>query len=229
MSQNGAAGESARPGWLATLRPFVRERAPAERCELCSAILATEHRHLIEPANRQLLCCCDACSILFSGRADGRFRQVPRRARALPQLRLDDSDWEALRIPINVAFFYRSSVTTSVVALYPSPAGATESHLPPAAWQALVAANPPLGELEEDVEALLVNRLGGAREYFVVPIDQCFKLVGLVRVHWRGLSGGPRVWEEIEQFFKSLKETASEQRITPPIRAPIAAAEQFNA
>jgi hypothetical protein len=43
--------------------------------------------------------------------------------------------------------------------------------------------------MEADVEALLVNRVDGAREYFLAPIDACFELVGTIRVPWRGLSG----------------------------------------
>ena len=55
--------------------------------------------------------------------------------------------------------------------------------------------------MQPDVEALLVNRVGSAREYFLVPIDECYKLVGLIRIHWRGLSGGSLVWGEIAEFF----------------------------
>ena len=55
--------------------------------------------------------------------------------------------------------------------------------------------------LEPDVEALLVNRIGEARECYRVGIDECYKLVGLIRTHWRGLSGGQAVWDEIGRFF----------------------------
>jgi len=61
------------------------------------------------------------------------------------------------------------------------------------------------------VEALLVNRIAqsrgaGAAEYFVAPIDECYKLVGLIRGSWRGFSGGTEVWREIGKFFSDLKE-----------------------
>jgi hypothetical protein len=64
--------------------------------------------------------------------------------------------------------------------------------------------------MEADVTALLVNRVGHARgsapaEYYLVPIDECYKLVGLIRTHWRGLSGGTEVWREITTFFTALK------------------------
>lgn len=55
------------------------------------------------------------------------------------------------------------------------------------------------------MEALLVNRIGAAREYFLVPIDECYKLVGIFRLYWRGLSGGAAVWGEIVDFFETLR------------------------
>ena len=93
-------------------------------------------------------------------------------------------------------------------ALYPSPAGATESLLPLAAWISLAERNSRLRSLQSDVEALLVNRIGTKREYYVVPIDVCFELVGLIRVHWRGLSGGEAVWRQVEGFFSRLSANA---------------------
>ena len=193
---------------LRLLRQFVRPRkvAAVERCELCSAELAHDHEHLFEPPTRQLLCSCQACAILFSGQTETKYRRVPRRVRFLPDFRLTDSQWESLLIPIGMAFFFHSSPAGKTVALYPSPAGATESLLDLASWAAVVEDNPVLSELETDVEALLVNRVRGAADYFVVPIDECYKLVGLIRAGWRGLSGGTEVWQEIEKFFAELKE-----------------------
>ena len=65
-----------------------------------------------------------------------------------------------------------------------------------------------LASMEPDVEALLVNRVGTKREYYLAPIDVCFELVGLIRVHWRGFSGGEIVWEEIDKFFSRLQTKA---------------------
>ena len=58
--------------------------------------------------------------------------------------------------------------------------------------------------MEPDVEALLVNRARGARGHWLVPIDDCYALVGLIRTRWRGLTGGKDVWEEIGRFFTTL-------------------------
>ena len=193
---------------------------------MCSAELAAEHTHLVEPASRQLSCACDACAILFSGQAEMKYRRVPRRARALPDFRLTDGQWDSLLIPIQLAFFFRSTPDARVVALYPSPAGPVESLLALDSWDEIVRDNPVLQEMEPDVEALLVKRVGGAGEYYLVPIDECYKLVGLVRAHWRGLSGGTEVWREIGQFYARLKERATPARATDMGRAPTSVSER---
>jgi Family of unknown function (DUF5947) len=192
-------------GSLNTLHKFTRKPPEGERCELCGQPLQSEHQHLLEVANRRLACSCNACAILFSGRLDGRYRTVPRRIKLLIDFQMTDQQWESLHLPINLAFFYYNTPAERVVAMFPSPAGATESLLTLEAWQDLEEENPILNGLEPDVEALLVYRIGEAHEYYVVPIDECFKLVGLIRKHWRGLSGGTQVWRELAQFFTGLK------------------------
>ena len=62
-----------------------------------------------------------------------------------------------------------------------------------------------LHTLEPDVEALLVDRHLGSRRHWIVPIDDCFRLVGLIRTHWQGLTGGKAVWAEIGRFFDDLE------------------------
>jgi Family of unknown function (DUF5947) len=198
-----------------TLRQFARKPASrqVEQCEMCSVELRSEHAHLIELTQRRLHCACDACAMLFSGQAGTKYKRVPRDIRLLADFQLTDAEWDGLLIPINLAFFFQNSIDSRVSALYPSPAGATESLLPLEAWSSIVQANPALNQLEADVEALLVNRVGQARgtaaaEYYIVPIDACYKLVGLIRIHWRGLSGGTEVWQEIGNFFTDLRHKA---------------------
>jgi Family of unknown function (DUF5947) len=193
-------------GAFGALRQFVRKRPPGERCELCSLGLPTEHEHLLELANRQLVCSCQACAILFSGNQSARYRRVPYLVQALPGFRLGDEQWDSLSIPIDMAFFCHASAAGRVMALYPSPGGVIESSLTLESWAVIVADNPVLAKLAPDVEALLVNRIKEAREFYLVSIDQCYKLVGLIRSHWRGLSGGTEVWQEIGRFFEQLKE-----------------------
>jgi hypothetical protein len=197
------------------LRQFARrERKPLERCELCSLGLGPDHPHLIELAQRRLLCTCEACAILFSGQGV-KFKRVPRRVCSLPDFSLSDAEWDELMVPINMAFFFKNSIEGRVIAMYPSPAGAMESLLALESWNDIAARNPELREMEIDVEALLVNRLGYSRghsapEYYLLPIDECYKLVGLIRMHWKGLSGGTEVWQELGQFFNDLKARAVE-------------------
>jgi len=196
------------------LRQFARKRRPVVRCELCSLELTYDHPHLIELAARKLACACDACALLFDGRLGGKYKRVPRRVQSLNNFHLTDGQWEGLMIPINMAFFFTSSIQNRVVALYPSPAGAVESLLSLEAWQDILWENPALGRMAADVEALLVNRVGQshvstAAEYYIVPIDECYRLVALIRMHWRGLSGGTEVWQEIGRFFAELKDRAA--------------------
>lgn len=205
--------EPSRP--LATLRKLVREaavRPDVEHCELCNLPLPPEHQHLIEPKSRRLACTCDSCAILFDvPSGEGRYRRVPRRIRFISGFNLTDTQWDRFLIPINMAFFFESSPEDRIVALYPSPAGATESLVDRDAWQSLVEENSILSTLQPDVEALLINRLGprygfAAPEYYLAPIDECYKLVGLLRTHWRGFSGGTEVWQQIAEFYRTLKQ-----------------------
>jgi len=196
---------------MTTLRTLARrsaqERAAVqERCELCSAPIPSEHRHLLDRESRELVCTCKPCSLLFDREAasNGRYRLVPDRRLAVFDIELDDLMWEELRLPVDIAFFVRSSDLGRMEAFYPGPMGATESMLTLEAWEALEAANPVLTTLEDDVEALLVHRAHGARRHWIVPMDECFGLVGLIRTRWRGFTGGKEAWEEIGRFFDGL-------------------------
>ncbi len=159
---------------------------------------------MVEVALRQIICACDACATLFDGMAGGRYKRVSRRVQLLTNFVMTDGQWESLLIPINMAFFFRSSVEGRTVTLYPSPAGAVESLLPLDAWSEIVQENAVLGQLRPDVEALLVNRVGHAHElsraeYYIAPIDDCYRLVGLIRSNWKGLSVARRFgWRSVD-------------------------------
>jgi hypothetical protein len=202
------------PRGFDALRKFARKpERRAELCELCRLELFAQHPHLIEFTQRRIICACDACAMLFTAGAGTKYRRIPRQIKLLADFRITDAEWDSLMIPINLAFFFRNSRDERVNVLYPSPAGATESLLTLSAWSNIVQANPALNGLEADVEALLVNRVGHAREstpaeYYIVPIDACYRLVGLIRLHWRGFSGGTEVWQEIGTFFSDLRAQA---------------------
>ena len=125
---------------------------------------------------------------------------------------MTDAQWDDLRLPISLAFFFHNSSVGRVVAVYPSPAGPIESLLPLDAWQELAAANPGLQEMTPDVEALLVNRVRPNGEYYHVGIDECYKLVGILRTNWHGLSGGAPMWEKIDAFCADLRQRSDGER-----------------
>jgi hypothetical protein len=194
---------------LGALRKFASAARPrtvgaVERCELCSVSLPPQHRHLLETASRKIVCACDPCALRFQNVIGGRFKLVPRDTRVLPDFQISDQEWEALALPIHLAFFFYSTPAAKMTAMYPSPAGATESLLPLTAWETLAAKNSALSEMLPDVEALLANRVGDTRAYFIAPIDKCYELVGTIRKYWKGLSGGEEVWREIDKFFIRL-------------------------
>jgi hypothetical protein len=197
---------------LQALRRFAKPRGVArERCELCSVPIAPSHRHLLEMENRKIVCACDPCALRFSDVVGGRFKLIPRDARPLRDFQMTDAQWEEFVLPINLVFFFKHSHADKMMALYPSPAGATESLLPLNAWAALVQDNPALATMEPDVEALLVNRVGQKRDYYLAPIDACFELAGLIRANWRGFSGGAEVWKKLDEFFARLNGPAAAQ------------------
>jgi Family of unknown function (DUF5947) len=210
---------AAPPGTLASSRlrrlaQRAAEAAPAaesdERCELCGAPIPSAHRHMLELSSRELVCACRPCSLLFDrgGAGNGRYKLVPERRLRLEDFAMSEAAWDELRVPVDMAFFFHSSAAERVLAYYPGPMGPTESQLRLSSWRELEQANPILAELEVDVEALLVNRVRGARRQWLVPLDECYGLVGLIRTRWRGLTGGSEVWREIGRFFEELDRRA---------------------
>ncbi|MFD8021574.1 DUF5947 family protein [Streptomyces lavendulae] len=163
-------------------------------------------RHLVETEKRSLVCACTGCALLFDrpGIVTGRFRAVPQRYLADPAHRLDDGAWERLQIPVGVAFFFRNAALDRLVALYPSPAGATESELDPQTWQDVLGSGRLSGLLESDVEALLLRRTEGRTSCHLVPIDVCYELVGRMRLLWQGFDGGAEARAALDAFFAEV-------------------------
>ncbi|MEU9026843.1 DUF5947 family protein [Streptomyces sp. NPDC048383] len=206
MSGPAAAG----PAQVAPrgLRRFAGPRTPRpETCELCGVVVPEDaHRHLVETERRALVCACTGCALLFDrpGAVTGRFRAVPDRYLTDPGHRLDDNAWELLQIPVGVAFFFRNAALDRLVALYPSPAGATESELDPQTWQSVLGSSRLAALLEPDVEALLLRRVEGRTECHLVPIDICYELVGRMRLLWQGFDGGAEARAALDAFFAQV-------------------------
>jgi Fe-S cluster biogenesis protein NfuA len=188
----------------AILLPMLGDAPPpGETCELCGKGIAGDaHKHLIHLDERRIVCACATCWSLRSG--DAEYRPVGNRRIWMEDLRISDEQWAAFQIPIGLAFFMISSVTGGVIALYPSPAGATESELDLEAWADVCAANPEL-ELEPDSEALIVNRLVDPPQQLIAPIDAAYGLVGVVKSAWEGISGGSGVPAAVAEYLDGLR------------------------
>jgi hypothetical protein len=199
------------------LSRITNRRAPepaGERCEMCSEAIADEHQHVVNVAGRQLMCVCRGCYLLFTDEgAELRYRSVPDRYLAFPRFALDRRAWEALQIPVGLAFFFRNSTLDRTVAFYPGPAGATESELDLDAWTAISTADPRVGLLVDDVEALLVrvpDDEASPPYCYLVPIDACYEFVGRLRGLWRGFDGGQQTRAFIDGFFGQIAARSKE-------------------
>ncbi len=183
--------------------------APVEEteiCELCQRPVSDDHRHLLELNERRILCACEPCMAIKSGLAN--YAPVGVRTLWLDDFVFPDQLWASFQLPIGLAFFMRSTGTNTVVALYPSPAGATECELHLESWDKLVELNPILLDLEADAEALVVNRISGEHQHAIVPIDECYRLVGLIKSTWQGISGGNAIEEAVPKFFDYVRNKA---------------------
>ncbi len=195
----------------------VPSPAPApdtERCELCKVELPPEHGHIADLENQTLECACRACYLLFTrpNATHMRYRAVPDRYLKDPERTLTPAEFDQLEIPVGLAFFLNSSAAGRVIGFYPSPAGATECELDLGAWERLTAEHPLLSEPAADVEAALISRAdGGDRgvEYFLVPIDACYELVGQMRLQWRGFDGGAEARASITDFLEHTRARAA--------------------
>jgi hypothetical protein len=194
----------AQTGGRATERSSRMPRDPTlEYCDICGVTIPEDHRHLLHLAERRIVCACEACWAMRSG--EGDYRPTGSRTVWLPELALPDDLWASFQIPIGLAFFMRSTVTECVVAMYPSPAGATESELHFESWNQLCELNPPLESLEADIEGLIANRLADPPLYAIAPIDRCYALTGTIKAKWEGISGGSAVERAVSEFFERLR------------------------
>lgn len=180
----------------------ARQRvASAERCGMCAAAVGPEHRHVWDEQGGELICACPPCSLLFvrEAAAGGRYQLVPTHARRLPGVSADE-----LGVPVGLVFFVKQR-DGRVLGHYPSPLGTTESEIDAGTWRAAEARVPALAELTPQVEAFLVwTGMPRGGQQWVVPVDECYRLVALIRRHWTGMSGGGAVWREIAGFFDDL-------------------------
>lgn len=183
---------------------------PVEQCELCGTVVGPRHGHVVDIEHRSLMCACRPCFLLFTKpeAAAGRYRAVPERYLCDAVRPLTTAEWERVGIPVASAFFLRSA--DGIAAFYPSPAGATECLLDLDAWADLVAAHPMVAAAERETEAILIRADAGAPvECYLVPVDACYQLVGVVRRYWKGFDGGQEAHEHIDEFFAGIRDRAT--------------------
>lgn len=187
---------------------------------MCAEPIGEAHQHVVNTESRALMCTCRGCYLLFTAEAANlRFRAVPDRYLSFPEFDLGPGQWDQLEIPVGLVFLFHNSVQGRTVAFYPGPAGATESELPLEAWDSVVAANPQLGLLQPDVEALLIRAPERGRTGYscnIVPIDTCYELVGRLRQLWRGFDGGKDAHAAMDAFFETV---SSRSRPAPAVTA----------
>jgi hypothetical protein len=223
----------ARAAALSSIRPGIQPAqdptaARSETCEFCAEEVPVSHGHVADLERSSLMCACRACYLLFThdqaglpgpSAGRGRYRAIPDRYRTDPDHPVSGADWDRLEIPVGLAFFLRSSARDTVIGFYPSPAGVTECRLDLGTWHDLAATHPILAAAEPDVEAVLITRGGSGStgtgsdsadvECFIVPIDACYELAGLMRLHWHGFDGGTEARNHIAEFLGRVRSRAS--------------------
>jgi hypothetical protein len=177
-----------------------------DHCDFCGRRLLPDHRHFLERPSKKILCACDHCT--SAHHAGGPYDLIPRRYEWLEDLVMPESLWLEFMIPVNIAFFVHDRETDTIITFYPGPVGATFSQLQIGAWQKLVQNNPDRLYLLPDLEAFIVNRLDATAEYFIAPIDWCYRLVGVMRLHRKGIFGGREAQDAVRNIIQELKSTA---------------------
>ncbi len=196
---------------IRVLRAFVAERPRPAVCALCGANIAPHpaHPHLLSAHGGRVVCACGACSLLFGGEPNAAYRRLPRTVELYGEPTLRDADWQLLGVPIRLACFVRRTAQ-EVECIYPSPAGPVRSALGSEATALLTQHYPSVAELLLDVEAIVVCAVGERRAAVRVPVDECFRLVGLVRRYFRGASGGAPWWSALEEWMTELAQRSAE-------------------
>ena len=196
---------------LSKLRAFVTGN-PVEECELCAQTITVEHKHLLEPEARRVLCTCTECAALLAREHEqpsARYLRVERRVARL-QVEIDDANWSELGVPVGLAFFTTRGRTGEVVATFPGRAGIVESLVSLRAWSELEQRYAVIKGILPEVEALLVRRTSRHRDYFQVSIDHCYELSGLLRSSETPLSS-PELGV-VQSFFARLDEQSDQRR-----------------
>lgn len=213
VSASAFQGDNTRPF---ALHRFLREleatRAAAEHCEMCASPLAgAQQRHLLDLVHHTFLSICNACALAFGPRGAnaGTYRLVPTRHLALLDFQDTGALWAGSEQAEKIAYVLRSSEAGRVLVLSLDPAGVRESLFDLECWRMLLNANPLLDSLEPDVEALLINRIERLPASYIVPIDTCSRLLGLLERCQQSQEGDQAIWKVAGAFFADIQAEAS--------------------
>ena len=173
---------------------------------------ATTHSHVANIADRRLMCTCRGCYLLFTaagGRRPADARGARRSTASSTTSRSPRQQWDDLAIPVDLVFLFRQSDAEDA-----DGRAAARRLLPEPGRRDRVRARPRRrgsgsprrtrrsATWPTTSQAALLRRTGpGEFTCLLVPIDACYELVGLVRKHWTGFSGGAEVWQRIDEFF----------------------------
>ena len=163
--------------------------AADEQCDLCGKPIDHDHRHLLHLVDRRILCTCESCWRCAAG--DPELRPTGTRTVWLDDFDLPDEIWASFGIPIGLAFFIDSSGHRRRGRALSEPRGGDRVGDRAETWNRLRTLNPVLMGLEPDAEALIVNRMVDPPQHAIAPIDECYRLVGLVKVTGRGSRAAP--------------------------------------
>ena len=190
-------------------RPAVQPSAPAqpsaEKCELCATEVPAEHGHVADLER------CDP-GVHVPGllpavhparaRAAAATGRCPTGTWPIPAAALGAAEWDALQIPVGLAFFLPQLDLGPGRRLLSEPGRGHRVRARPgrvgSGWPRSTRCS---ARRTPDVEAALICRTDSGVEYFLVPIDVCYELVGRMRLHWRGFDGGAEARASIADFL----------------------------
>jgi hypothetical protein len=173
-----------------------------EKCDFCGKSVS-KHRNMIKVSEMRFMRACEMCSFIQSVRGD--YKLIPTQIKFLKDFYISEELRMEFIIPVNIAFFVFNSSRNSIVASYPAPSGAIELNLKMETWKKLETINSTIKDLKSDIEALLVNRLEMPVQYYIAPINLCYKLVEIIKTTQKGVFGGKQTEYAIQNFFRELK------------------------
>ena len=133
---------------------------------------------------------------------------MPERVCHDPDRPLTDADWNELQIPVAMAFFFVNSALGRVVAGYPSPGGATECELDLRPGTGSPPRTRCSGRWRRTSRRSSSTAPSSGNEVFLIPIDECYSLVGGLRMRWQGFDGGAEARAALAAFLDGLRQRA---------------------